>query len=487
MDFDNNLKSVITEEEILAANKTNIIQLKTTRTRCEYCNAPLEYIKRDKRAEAFIIYTRYGTQLGKHHEHRCTNRRACRKGHYYGYSVTDKHTKYEKNCLENKYLVTSRQTAFSVMYLYDLTLQILFSNSSFQSLAKIYNNLHFSKPTGKYREEIFQERITDAFFLYSLLEISQRYGLSTTFHLVIEISLTEYLPIIKISHREYWTRQHKCEAAGCGTCLVIDGGMKPHRKVCAAKMSGVKIFEKSGVKTVTGCTKIPAPKAKFCNDHKNEETPCILGNKVQKSTRESLKNFRKKNSKDKSAPGDNVYTVESILDTRVKQGKKCYLVKWSEFPVAQSTWELESSIPVFIRKYYEKKTNFGKKLPNPVIKRSKKVGKNTIFHFLSWEGESGGSWIDENIFLQDEINNLENGETSACNTRKDVDKRSRRHTCGILIGAFPCGVVPLIDELYGSESTSQGRWISFIFSKGSFRYYVITLGGRGCVQKYDNL
>ena len=188
----------------------------------------------------------------------------------------------------------------------------------------------------------------------------------------------------------------------------------------------------------------------------------------------------------KSAPGDNVYTVESTLDTRVKQGKKCYLVKWSEFPVAQSTWELESSIPVFIRKYYEKKTNFGKKLPNPVIKRSKKVGKNTIFHFLSWEGESGGSWIDENIFLQDEINNLENGETSACNTRKDVDKRSRRHTCGILIGAFPCGVVPLIDELYGSESTSQGRWISFICSKGSFRYYVITLGGRGCVQKYDN-
>ena len=220
--------------------------------------------------------------------------------------------------------------------------------------------------------------------------------------------------------------------------------MKPHRKVCAAKMSGVKIFEKSGVKTVTGCTKIPAPKAKFCNDHKNEETPCILGNKVQKST-----------------TGDNVYTVESILDTRVKQGKKCYLVKWSEFPVSQSTWELESSIPAFIRKYYERKTNFGKKLPNPVIKRSKNVGKNTIYHFLSWEGESGGSWIDENIFLQDEINNLKDSETSTCNTWKDVDKRSRRHTCGILIGAFPCGVVPLIDELYGSESTSQGRWISF--------------------------
>ena len=181
--------------------------------------------------------------------------------------------------------------------------------------------------------------------------------------------------------------------------------------------------------------KIPAPKNKFCQDHKNEETPCILGNKVQKTTRESLRNYRKKTSKNKTAPGDNVFTVECILDSKIKQGKKCYLVKWSEFPEAQSTWELESSIPLFIRKYYEKKENLGKILPNPLIKRSKKVGKDTIFHFLSWDGESGGTWIDENLFIQDEINNLENIESSKCNTRKDIDKRSRRHTCGIIIGA----------------------------------------------------
>ena len=459
VDFDNNIQTDITNEEINAVNDCfPIIVLKTKKTKCDYCKAPLECIKREKGVEKFIIYTRYGTQLGQHLEYRCTNRQNCRKGHYYGYSVTDKQTNYDRDCLQNEYLVTSRQTAFSVMYLYDITLQILFSNSSFQSLAKIYNNLHFSKPTGKYREEIFQERITDAFFLYSLLEISQRYGLPTIFNPVIEVSLTECLPILKIAHREYWTNQHKCDAPGCGTCIVLDGGMKPHRKVCAAKMSGVKIFEKAGVKTVTGCTKIPAPKSKFCHDHKDEESPCILSNKVQQTTRESLKQFRKKHSKDKSAPQDNVFSIESILNIGNKKGKRCYLVKWSEFPVSQSTWELESTIPAFIKKYYEKKENLGKKLPNPVIKRSKKVGKNTIFHFLSWEGESGGTWLDENIFIQDEINNLVNVETSACNTRKDVDKRSRRHTCGILIGAYPCGVVPLIDELFGSESTSQGKF-----------------------------
>ena len=83
------------------------------------------------------------------------------------------------------------------------------------------------------------------------------------------------------------------------------------------------------------------------------------------------------------------------------------------------------------------------------------MGKNTVYHFLSWEGENGGAWMNEDLFKEDEINNL--NIEGACNTRKDVDKRSRRHTCGILIGAFPCGIVPLIDELYGSESTSQGR------------------------------
>ena len=448
-------KDAITSEELNAVISAPTFELKTSKTNCEYCQAPLEYIKREKGSETFVMYTRDGTKLGKHFEYRCTNRKSCRKGHYYGYSVSDKKLKYDQYCLSNEYLVTSRQTAFSTKYLYDITLQILFSNSSFQALAKIYNALHFTTSSGKAREEIFQERITDAFFLYSLLEISQRFGLPTTFHPILDISLAETIPILKICHREYWTRQHKCDAAGCGTCLVIDGGMKPHRKVCAAKMSGVKVFESSGIKLVTGCTKIPGPKHKFCKDHIKEETPCILGNAVQKSTRESLQEHRKKNSKDKTAPNDNVFTIQAILNKQQKDGKMFYLVKWAEFPEHLSTWEKDSSIPNFIKKYYEKVENLKKDLPRPTIKRSKKVGKNTVYHFLSWEGENGGAWLNEDLFKEDEINNL--NIEGACNTRKDVDKRSRRHTCGILIGAFPCGIVPLIDELYGSESTSQGR------------------------------
>lgn len=34
-------------------------------------------------------------------------------------------------------------------------------------------------------------------------------------------------------------------------------------------------------------------------------------------------------------------------------------------------------------------------------------------------------------------------------------QRSRRHTVGILVGAFPCGIITIYDELYGSESLTQ--------------------------------
>ena len=42
-----------------------------------------------------------------------------------------------------------------------------------------------------------------------------------------------------------------------------------------------------------------------------------------------------------------------------------------------------------------------------------------------------------------------------CNTRKSRDKRVKRHTLGILIGASPCGIVRMCEELFGSEGISQ--------------------------------
>ena len=52
----------------------------------------------------------------------------------------------------------------------------------------------------------------------------------------------------------------------------------------------------------------------------------------------------------------------------------------------------------------------------------------------------------------------------SCRTRKSRDKRICRWNVGIFLGAYPCGIVPLWDELFGSESTSQfyGVFIEYL-------------------------
>ena len=62
-------------------------------------------------------------------------------------------------------------------------------------------------------------------------------------------------------------------------------------------------------------------------------------------------------------------------------------MKWSGFDEDAATWEPSQNVPKFVQAYYKKDpTRLGRKIPNPVIKHSKKVG-NTKYHFLSWEGE----------------------------------------------------------------------------------------------------
>ena len=145
-----------------------------------------------------------------------------------------------------------------------------------------------------------------------------------------------------------------------------------------------------------------------------------------------------------------------------------FKVKWYGFPKDQATIEPSKNIPKFIQNYYKDKTKFGKTLPNPRIKHTKKLTDGTNYHFLSWEGEKGGSWLKEDFFLTtnryDESEILMDLPELTCGTRKSRDKRICRWNVGIFLGAYPCGIVPLWDELFGSESISQvyGVFIEYL-------------------------
>ena len=114
------------------------------------------------------------------------------------------------------------------------------------------------------------------------------------------------------------------------------------------------------------------------------------------------------------------------------------------------------------KQYYNDEENVGKKLPNPKIKQARKLTNGSKYHFLTWEGEEGGNWVYADFFS----NITDDGEFNdlTCGTRKSRDKRICRYIVGIFLGAFPCGIVPLWDELFGSESISQvyGVCIEFL-------------------------
>ena len=77
---------------------------------------------------------------------------------------------------------------------------------------------------------------------------------------------------------------------------------------------------------------------------------------------------------------------------------------------------------------------------------------------MSWDDESGGDWLEEDFFkyYNDDGDVINAKEHISCNTRKSRDKMIEKdHSVGIFVGAFPCGTIPLFDQLYGSEGTQQ--------------------------------
>ena len=212
---------------------------------------------------------------------------------------------------------------------------------------------------------------------------------------------------------------------GCGEVLTIDGGLKPHRKLCASKLAGIKEFKSSGLKVVTGCTSIPAPTTKFCHAHLTSQSPALLSDQVTKATRKSLRDHRSTNARSNDAPQDSIYVIESILGTKDIDGIKMFQVKWLNFPSDASTWEPADSIPKFIQIYYQDENNFGKSLPNPNLRNVKKAG-SALYHLLTWDGEtSAGKWVHDDFFkLLGEDGEIVSAleDDNSCNTRKSRDK-----------------------------------------------------------------
>ena len=442
--------------------------LKSTKSKCSVCNSG------DVRAEGkptpMILYTREGVKIIKHQYMRCnfragtgSRRVECRAGHSHGFKTFKGMRIYEDDALKNDILVVSNQTAFSVEYLVETVGRVDISSATFEGLAKEYNRYHQMKlpyDVMDRRVLLNEDILNNAYNLFIYLEIGQRYEIPNyqIIRNTLDATILEQRGKLMKKYRQNWTVNHECDIPGCRSCIVIDAGLKPHRKVCKALWNGVREFVDAEESVVTGCTSYPIPTKTYCSLHDGEPTP--VADNVSSRTRKILRDYREGAKESQLAGDDQAYIIESILDIiETDQSEKLYRVKWFNFPVEVATLEPESALPKFITEYYKDKTKLGKSLPNPRIKHTKETSSGTRYHFLTWEGEKGGQWYGEDFFT------LAGGEDDqlrlpdlTCRTRKSRDKRICRWNVGIFLGAFPCGIVPLWDELFGSESISQAEF-----------------------------
>ena len=142
---------------------------------------------------------------------------------------------FEADALKNKVLVISSQTAFEIEYLVEISYTVEINSDNFEGLAKLYNQMHNHRlptATSAKREDLCRKRMTDAYMTYVYLEFAQRYGIRN-YQVVganIDDTILKHKTEIMNKFRERWAFKHRCDTPGCGWCLKIDGGLKPHRQ-----------------------------------------------------------------------------------------------------------------------------------------------------------------------------------------------------------------------------------------------------------------
>ena len=226
---------------------TEMDDLKTKRTKCAVC--AIGDLRPDCRSQqSMIVYTRNGPRRVKHVPMRCNKQNPhCRAYHGYGFYQTKGNKIFEDDALRNKVLITSTQTGFEIDYLVEIGASVEINSDAFEGLAKVYNRLHNNRlptATADRRVEVHRKRLTDAYFLFIYLEFSQRYGVEN--YQIIENSdldqtILKHLQQLHKIFRDKWAVNHQCDVKGCGWCITIDGGLKPHRMVTSApNMSLIK-------------------------------------------------------------------------------------------------------------------------------------------------------------------------------------------------------------------------------------------------------
>ena len=403
-----------TVEDVVDAQPPNTIFFSNEK-QCMMCRQPLA-IKKSMNINVFddVLGTRRCVLITK-----CC--KSCKLTVYPGYVENYKSSIriYYDNFKEYPIFVSTHCTAFTTDFLATFVALKQKCHTTFIGRTNAYNYKHsYHGKNAPPESALNHNRLIEAYFKFIYVDFKKRYQLPLKMKTDVEEAIeATYDDLYKSFTDKY--EKHECSIKGCETCLVIDGHMKAHRKVCKSK----------------GCTQNPQNKSLYCKEHDNDKHQHTINHNNEQNLLEGE------------------FHIENILHKSfVKQKKQwLYEVKWQGYE--DTTLEPKENIPRILVELYE---IYGSaKMENEVLKYFESAGKKYVHIKVKINNEeqedlilpASAMEVDEQAYLIPSPAHVE------CNTEK-TKKRFYHRTGGILVMAKPCGIILHASEIFGAEAIS---------------------------------
>ncbi len=238
----------------------------------------------------------------------------CKHTYYPGYfeNWKEKERQYYAGWSSYGIFVSTICSAFSIDLLHRLVCMKQKCHNTFIGKAASYNLHHSYKDSD---EVLDKRRLSEGYYKYTFISFKERYNLPLDIHDGIDSSLkNQFASMYDVFQKKYGS--HACNIPGCEDCLVIDGNMKAHRKLCKSH----------------GCQEDPGYKSQFCKDHIDVNSRDIVNGAQQ------LK--------------DGEFHIEKIVK-KVTRGKRhLYEISWKGYE--EHTFEPRENIPRILVELFER-------------------------------------------------------------------------------------------------------------------------------------
>ena len=325
----------------------------------------------------------------------------CKVTYYPGFidNYKDKQKLFDENFAGYGVFFATKQSAFSIDLLDRLICMKQKCHVTFIGKSQAYN-LHHTYTVHDNRK-LDKRRLSDGYYKYTLVLFKKRYSIPMVINGSIDEALrNDFLELYTKFQSKYG--EHECDVNGCKQCVVIDGNMKAHRKICKKN----------------GCVQDPAFKSIFCKTHTSfEPRPLKEGTQVIIEEEECH--------------------VEKILKKVLRKGRSFYEISWKNSSI--TTLEPKENVPRVLIELFER---FGdSSISTEIVKEFELHG--TKYVNLSVNDEiiclpACSMEVNDQAYL---IKPFE----ESCNTVK-TKSRFYQRTGGILVMARPCGIIISMNE-----------------------------------------